>query len=59
LSIRARMPSHGHSAILVLFCNRRGTASEEDARMDHDIKWVAEHPHLKGGDYFGAAHGQK
>jgi hypothetical protein len=22
-------------------------------------KWAAEHPHLKGGDYFGAAHGQK
>ena len=28
-------------------------------RMDHDIKWGAEHPHLKGGDYFGTAHGQK
>jgi uncharacterized protein len=28
-------------------------------RLDHDIKWGAEHPHLKGGDYFGTAHGQK
>jgi len=27
--------------------------------MDHDIKWGAEAHHVKGGDYFGAAHGQK
>lgn len=29
------------------------------ARMDHDIKWGEAHQHLKGGDYFGTAHGQK
>lgn len=28
-------------------------------RMDHDIQWGAEEHHLKGGDYFGTAHGQK
>jgi predicted pyridoxine 5'-phosphate oxidase superfamily flavin-nucleotide-binding protein len=35
-------------------------------RMDHDIQWGAEHHspqgeehHVKGGDYFGTAHGQK
>ena len=28
-------------------------------RMDHDIKWGEEHHHIKGGDYFGTAHGQK
>jgi predicted pyridoxine 5'-phosphate oxidase superfamily flavin-nucleotide-binding protein len=28
-------------------------------RLDHDIKWGAPDHHLKGGDYFGAAHGQK
>jgi hypothetical protein len=38
-------------------------------RMDHDIKWgaqdhqgedhQAEDHHVKGGDYFGTAHGQK
>jgi predicted pyridoxine 5'-phosphate oxidase superfamily flavin-nucleotide-binding protein len=28
-------------------------------RMDHDIKWGEEQHHLKGGDYFGTAHGVK
>jgi hypothetical protein len=30
------------------------------ARENASIEQVgAEHPHLKGGDYFGTAHGQK
>jgi hypothetical protein len=58
LSIRAHAVAWAHRHSCTIQESTR-TASGEDVRIDHEIKWGAERPHLKGGDSFGTAHGQK